>query len=201
MAFISRGFHGRRRPDVDPARVPPGQYVTDDFPVLSAGPTPRPHLADWDFTIDGAVEQPAHWTWDEFHELPTETFTRDIHCVTKWTKLDTTWTGISVDTLLERARPTAGFVTVHATEGYTTNLALEDLTGGKAWVVDTFSGLPLEAEHGGPARLLVPHLYFWKSAKWVRGLTITESDQPGFWETNGYNNHGDPWLEQRYWGD
>jgi DMSO/TMAO reductase YedYZ molybdopterin-dependent catalytic subunit len=201
MPIFSRGFKGRPRPDVDPARVPPGQYVTTDFPVLSAGPTPRPHLADWDFTIDGAVEQTVRWTWDEFHELPTETFTRDIHCVTKWTKLDTTWTGISVDTLLEHAQPTSGFVTVHASEGYTTNLALEDITGGKAWVVDTFSGLPLEAEHGGPARLLVPHLYFWKSAKWVRGLTFTEGDTPGFWETNGYNNHGDPWREQRYWGD
>jgi DMSO/TMAO reductase YedYZ molybdopterin-dependent catalytic subunit len=201
MSFFSRGFHGRRRPDVDPARVPPGQYVTDDFPVLSAGPTPRPHLADWSFTIQGAVDKVVTWTWDEFHELPTETFTLDIHCVTKWTKLDTTWTGVSLDTLLEHAKPSAGFVTAFADGDYTTNLTLEDITGGKAWIVDTFDGLPLEAEHGGPARMLVPHLYFWKSAKWVRGLNLTPTDEPGFWETNGYSNHGDPWLEQRYWGD
>jgi DMSO/TMAO reductase YedYZ molybdopterin-dependent catalytic subunit len=201
MPLFSRGFSGRRRPDVDPARVPPGQYVTNDFPVLSAGPTPRPKLDDWRFTIQGAVETPVSWTWDEFHTLPTETFTRDIHCVTKWTKLDTVWTGVSVDTLLGHAKPSGGFVTIWSDGGYTTNLALEDVTDGKAWVVDTFAGAPLDPEHGGPARLLVPHLYFWKSAKWVRGLTLTPTDEPGFWEQNGYNNHGDPWREQRYWGD
>jgi DMSO/TMAO reductase YedYZ molybdopterin-dependent catalytic subunit len=201
MSLFSRGFHGRPRRDVDPARVPPGQYVTDGFPVLSAGPTPRPKLDDWTFTIQGAVDRSVSWTWEEFHTLPTETFTLDIHCVTKWTKLDTTWTGVSVDTLLERVKPSAGFVTAYAEGGYTTNLALDDITGGKAWVVDTFGGEPLGAEHGGPARLLVPALYFWKSAKWVRGLSLTPTDEPGFWETNGYHNHGDPWREQRYWGD
>jgi DMSO/TMAO reductase YedYZ molybdopterin-dependent catalytic subunit len=201
MSLFSRGFHGRPHKDVDPARVPPGQYVVDDFPVLSAGPTPRPKIADWSFTIEGSVGKSMSWTWDEFHALPSETFTLDIHCVTKWTKLDTTWTGVSVDTLLADVDAQAGFATAFSDGGYTTNLTLDDITGGKAWVVDTFAGAPLDPEHGGPARLLVPHLYFWKSAKWVRGLTLTPTDEPGFWESNGYNNHGDPWLEQRYWGD
>jgi DMSO/TMAO reductase YedYZ molybdopterin-dependent catalytic subunit len=176
MSLFSRGFRGRRRPDVDPARVPPGQYVEDGFPVLSAGPTPRPRLDGWSFSIQGAVGAPVSWTWDEFHTLPTETFAKDIHCVTKWTKLDTTWTGVSVDTLLEGVDLGGDFATVWSEGGYTTNLALTDITGGKAWVVDTFAGKPLEPEHGGPARLLVPDLYFWKSAKWVRGLTVTPTD-------------------------
>jgi DMSO/TMAO reductase YedYZ molybdopterin-dependent catalytic subunit len=201
MSLFSRGFRGRPRPDVDPARVPPGQYVEDGFPVLSAGPTPRPRLETWSLSIQGAVGTPVSWTWDEFHTLPTETFTRDIHCVTKWTKLDTTWTGVSVDTLLEGVDLGGDFVTIWSEGGYTTNLAIADITGGKAWVVDTFAGEPLEPEHGGPARLLVPGLYFWKSAKWVRGLTLTPTDEPGFWEQNGYHNHGDPWREQRYWSD
>jgi DMSO/TMAO reductase YedYZ molybdopterin-dependent catalytic subunit len=200
MPIISRGFHGRRRGG-DPSRVPPGQYLTGDFPVLTFGPTPRPYLVDWDLTIDGEVERPMRWTWDAFHELAQETFTRDIHCVTKWSKLDTTWTGVSLDVLLSLTRPTARYATIWGDGGYTTNLALDDLEGGKAWIVDTFSGQPLEAEHGGPARLLVPHLYFWKSAKWVRRLTVTAENHPGFWETNGYHDRGDPWLEQRYQGD
>ena len=201
MSLFSRGFRGRPRPDVDPARVPPGQYVEDGFPVLSAGPTPRPRLETWSLSIQGAVGTPVSWTWDDFHTLPTETFTRDIHCVTKWTKLDTTWTGVSVDTLLEGVDLGGDFVTIWSEGGYTTNLAIADITGGKAWVVDTFAGEPLEPEHGGPARLLVPHLYLWKSAKWVRGLTVTPTDEPGFWEQNGYHDRGDPWLEQRYQGD
>jgi DMSO/TMAO reductase YedYZ molybdopterin-dependent catalytic subunit len=200
MPIISRGFHGRRH-GADPSRVPPGQYVTEDFPVLTFGPTPYPHLADWDLRIDGDVERPMRWSWDELHELPEETFTRDIHCVTKWSKLDTTWTGISLDVLLSAVRPTARYVTAWGDGGYTTNLALDDLEGGKAWIVDTFAGAPLEAEHGGPARLLVPHLYFWKSAKWVRRLTVTRENRPGFWESNGYHDRGDRWLEQRYQGD
>jgi DMSO/TMAO reductase YedYZ molybdopterin-dependent catalytic subunit len=201
MSLFSRGFHGRPRPNVDPARVPPGQYVEDGFPVLSAGPTPRPKLETWSFTIQGAVGSTVSWTWDEFHRLPTETFTRDIHCVTKWTKLDTHWTGVSLDTLLDGIELGGDYVTIWSDGGYTTNLAIADITGGKAWVVDTYDGSPLEAEHGGPARLLVPDLYFWKSAKWVRGLTVTVADEPGFWEQNGYHNHGDPWREQRYWSD
>jgi DMSO/TMAO reductase YedYZ molybdopterin-dependent catalytic subunit len=201
MPFVSRGFRGRPRPEVDPERVPPGQYVVRDFPVLSAGPTPRPSLRDWSFTIDGAVKAQASWSWDELLALPEESFTVDIHCVTKWTKLETSWTGVSVDTLLGAVETDARFVTAWSDGGYTTNLPLEDLTGGRAWVVHTFAGEPLDPEHGGPARLLVPHLYFWKSAKWVRGLTLTVADEPGFWEAAGYHNRGDPWLEQRYWSD
>jgi DMSO/TMAO reductase YedYZ molybdopterin-dependent catalytic subunit len=201
MSPISRGFRGRRRPDVDAARVPPGQYVVEDFPVLSAGPTPRTALEEWSFTIDGAVEQPASWSWEQFTALPSETVTVDIHCVTKWSKLDTSWKGIAIDTLMSGVTPTGDYVTVWSDGGYTTNLKLEDINDGQAWVAYEFGGEPLEAVHGGPARLLVPHLYFWKSAKWVRGLRFTSEDHPGFWETAGYHNHGDPWLEQRYWND
>jgi len=198
---ISRGFLGRRRPVGDPSRVPPGQYVTDDFPVLSAGPTPHTPLDEWSFTIDGAVQDTVSWPWQEFVALPSETVTVDIHCVTKWTKLDTTWKGVSIDTLLGRIETCADYLTAFSDGGYTTNLALEDVTDGKAWVAYQYGGEALAPEHGGPARLLVPHLYFWKSAKWVRGLTLTADDEPGFWEAYGYHNHGDPWLEQRYQGD
>jgi DMSO/TMAO reductase YedYZ molybdopterin-dependent catalytic subunit len=201
MPPFSRGFRGRRRADVDPSRLPPGQYLETGFPVLSAGPTPRTPLDRWTLTIDGAVDAPATWSWDELQALPSETFTVDIHCVTKWSKLDTSWTGVSVDTLLDGVETDAGFVTAWSDGGYTTNLPLEDLTGGRAWVVHTYDGEPLDPEHGGPARLLVPHLYFWKSAKWLRGLTLTGEDEPGFWEAAGYHNHGDPWREQRYWSD
>jgi DMSO/TMAO reductase YedYZ molybdopterin-dependent catalytic subunit len=201
MPPFSRGFHGRRRPDVDPSRVPPGQYVTEDFPVLSAGPTPRVDKTAWTFAVDGAVDGSKTWTWDELNALPQETFTVDIHCVTKWSKLGTSWTGVSVDTLLEDVSTEAEHVSVWADGGYTTNLPLEDLQDGKAWVVHTYDGEPLEPAHGGPVRLLVPHLYFWKSAKWVRGLTLTVLDEPGFWENAGYHNYGDPWREQRYWSD
>jgi DMSO/TMAO reductase YedYZ molybdopterin-dependent catalytic subunit len=201
MPPFSRGFRGRRRPDVDPARLPPGQYLTPDFPVLSAGPTPRTQLSEWSLSIDGAVDANATWSWDELLALPAETFTVDIHCVTKWSKLDTEWTGVSVDTLLAGLETEAEFVTARCDGGYTTNMPLEDVTGGKAWVVHTYDGEPLDPEHGGPARLLVPHLYFWKSAKWLRGLTLTTADEPGFWESVGYHNYGDPWREQRYWND
>ncbi len=200
MAPITRGFHGRR-PAVDPARIPPGQYFERGFPVLSAGPTPRPNLDTWRFSIDGAVDQGTIWTWEQFRALPSETFTVDIHCVTKWTKLDTTWTGVSVDALLEGIEATGAYVTAWAEGGYTTNLPLADLRGGQAWLAYEYDGRPLEPEHGGPVRLLVPHLYFWKSAKWVRGLTVTVQDEPGFWEAAGYHNYGDPWREQRYWSD
>jgi DMSO/TMAO reductase YedYZ molybdopterin-dependent catalytic subunit len=198
---ISRGFRGRRRTDIDSARVPPGQYVTSDFPVLSAGPTPHTPLDAWTFEIRGAVAEPVSWTWDELLALPSETPTVDIHCVTKWSKLDTTWRGVAIDRLLERVETTAGYVSAFCDGGYTTNLPLEDVTGGRAWVAYEYQGGPLPAEHGGPARLLVPHLYFWKSAKWVRGLELLEHDVPGFWEGYGYHNYGDPWKEQRYAGD
>ena len=200
MPPISRGFRGRRA-DVDPSRLPPGQYLTRDFPVLSAGPTPHTPLDQWSFTIDGAVDQPRRWSWEEFLALPSETFTVDIHCVTRWSKLDTTWTGVSLDTLLDGVETEAEYALAWSDGDYTTDLPLEDLTGGKAWVAHTYDGEPLEPEHGGPARLLVPHLYFWKSAKWVRGIRLTTEDEPGFWESLGYHNYGDPWREQRYWGD
>jgi len=200
VGIVSRGFRGRGRGD-DSERLPPGQYRTDDFPVLSAGPTPRTETADWSFRIDGEVDDAPTWTWDELMALPQETFTVDIHCVTKWTKLDTTWTGVSIDTLLEGVDTEAEHVVAWCDGDYTTNLPLEDVTGGRAWLVHTFEDEPLGREHGGPARLLVPHLYLWKSAKWVRGLSLSIDDRPGFWEQAGYHNYGDPWREQRYWSD
>ncbi|MET9312216.1 sulfite oxidase-like oxidoreductase [Kribbella sp. NPDC003505] len=196
---VSRGFLGRRT--ADSSRVPPGQYVTRDFPVLSAGPTPYTQLETWDFTIRGAVDHPVSWSWAEFQALPRETFTVDIHCVTKWTKLDMTWSGVSLDTFLDAVPTQASYAVAFSDGGYTTNVPVADLRGGKAWVVDEYDGRPLEPEHGGPARLLVPHLYFWKSAKWIRGLDLRPTDQPGFWEMFGYHNYGDPWKEQRYSGD
>jgi DMSO/TMAO reductase YedYZ molybdopterin-dependent catalytic subunit len=200
--FVTRGFRGRRREPDESGRVPPGQYVTGDFPVLSAGPTPHTPLDQWSFAIVSQTgDQLARWTWDEFRALPSETVTVDIHCVTKWSKLDTTWEGVSVDTLLDGLDADAGYVTAFCDGGYTTNLPLEDVTDGKAWVAFGYHGEPLDPEHGGPARLLVPHLYFWKSAKWVRGLSLMDEDAPGFWEELGYHLYGDPWREQRYWGD
>jgi DMSO/TMAO reductase YedYZ molybdopterin-dependent catalytic subunit len=200
MPLISCGFHGRRGGDGPPNRVPPGQYLTDDFPVLSAGPTPRTPLSKWTFSIDGGRE-PKSWTWEEFRALPSDEITTDIHCVTKWSKLDTHWRGVSIDTLLDGVDTSAEHVIQFSDGGYTTNTPLEDLTGGRAWIVYEYEGEPLPSEHGGPARMLLPHLYFWKSAKWIRGMRLQVEDEPGFWETNGYHNYGDPWKEQRYWGD
>ena len=205
--FISRGFKGRAGETARALkeRIPPGQYETKDFPVLSAGPTPRTSLERWDFSIYGEMAEDLKWTWDEFRKLPRETVTVDVHCVTKWSKLDTVWTGVSVDTLLKGlnldAQPAVGYLIAFCDGGYTTNLPLADVRGGKAWVVYEYDGRPLAPEHGGPARLLVPHLYFWKSAKWVRGLRFMEDNEPGFWEVNGYHSYGDPWREQRYDGD
>jgi DMSO/TMAO reductase YedYZ molybdopterin-dependent catalytic subunit len=201
VAVVSRGFLGRRR-QAGAGLVPPGQYVVEDFPVLSAGPTPYTPLEEWDFTItDETGGVAARWTWEELRALPAESITVDIHCVTKWSKLGTRWEGVSVDTLLDGIETSAEFVVAFADYGYTTNLPLEDVRHGQAWVAYRFDGEELEPEHGGPARLLVPHLYFWKSAKWVRGLRLTDEDEPGFWESVGYHNYGDPWREQRYWGD
>jgi DMSO/TMAO reductase YedYZ molybdopterin-dependent catalytic subunit len=197
---ISRGFRGRRSDEGDAERLPPGQYLTYAFQVLSAGPTPRTRLEDWTFTV-AYGEDRRTWTWDEFRALPTEEPTVDIHCVTKWSKFDTTWEGVSVDTLLDGFEHDAAHAVALCDGGYTTNVPLEDLTGGRAWVAFAYDGEPLDPEHGGPARLLVPHLYFWKSAKWIRALRLQDEDEPGFWETNGYHNYGDPWREQRYWGD
>jgi DMSO/TMAO reductase YedYZ molybdopterin-dependent catalytic subunit len=177
--------------------------VEEGFPVLTAGPTPRTSLQTWDLRLVGlGGETVRRWTWEEFQALPHEDITCDIHCVTHWSKLDTHWRGVSVDTLvagLDLGQAT--HVLAFCDGGYTTNLPLHAVLGGKAWIADTYEGAPLPAEHGGPARLLVPALYFWKSAKWIRGLRLLPHDQPGFWEQRGYHNYGDPWKEQRYWDD
>ena len=199
--FFSRAFRGRREKSELSRRLPPGQYLERGFPVLSAGPTPHTPLAKWDFSIVGEVDHPKRWSWEEFRALPCETITKDIHCETKWSKLDTRWEGVSLDTLLAQVEYDARYVLAFSDGGYTTNLPLEEVLFGKAWVVDTYEGKPLSPQHGGPARLLVPHLYFWKSAKWVRGLRLLKQDEPGFWESLGYHNHGDPWKEERYQGD
>jgi DMSO/TMAO reductase YedYZ molybdopterin-dependent catalytic subunit len=199
---VTRGFTGRRRAR-DP-RLPPGQYdVGTDWPVLNAESTPHFGTERWSFLVDGLVAEPVSWTWDEIRALPGSSYSGDIHCVTSWSKFGMRFDGVSVDTLLEAVAldPAAAYVMATSHTGYTTNLPLADVTGGKAWVVWDVDGSPLSDEHGGPARLLVPHLYFWKSAKWVSGLRIMAADEPGFWERNGYHDRGDPWLEQRYQGD
>ena len=197
-----RSFLGRRRSEPND-RVPPGQYLTDGFPVLSAGPTPRTARERWSFALTHGDATLATWNWDEFLALPHTEVTVDIHCVTKWSKLDTAWEGISFDTILDAANiePPTAYVMAFCDGGYTTNVPVADLRAGKATVAFRYGDADLALEHGGPARLLVPHLYFWKSAKWVRGLRFMESDEPGFWEMYGYHNYGDPWREQRYWGD
>ena len=199
MSIINAGFGGRRRSSRED--LPPGQYLTHDFPVLSAGPTPRIPLDRWRFTITTESGGKHQWTWDEFMKLPSEDVTTDIHCVTKWSKLGTSWHGVSLDTILEDVETAADFTMVHGYGGYTTNVPMEDLLNGQAWIAYKYDGEDLTPEHGGPARMLIPHLYFWKSAKWVSGIELMTEDQPGFWEEAGYNNYGDPWREQRYQGD
>jgi DMSO/TMAO reductase YedYZ molybdopterin-dependent catalytic subunit len=181
--------------------LPPGQHLTEGFPVLTAGPTQQISTEDWVFTITPETGKPQCWNWEELMALPSEHITVDIHCVTRWTKLGTKWRGVAIDTFFKDIDTNYEFATVHSYGGYTTNLPLQDLVGGKAWVVYEYAGGPLHVEHGGPARLLVPHLYFWKSAKWVNGITMRRFDQPGFWEGFGYHNHGDPWREERHAGD
>lgn len=197
--IVSRGFQGRPRPEGD--RLPPGQYETDGFPVLSAGPTPRVPLDAWTFTITTETGVQHAWTWPEFQALPQDEPTVDRHCVTTWSKFDTRWQGVSLDTLLADVVTSARFAMARCYGGYTTNVPLDDLRNGKAWVAHRYDGKPLHPEHGGPARLLVPHLYLWKSAKWVTGLDLMPDDRPGFWERAGYHDRGDPWREQRYQGD
>jgi DMSO/TMAO reductase YedYZ molybdopterin-dependent catalytic subunit len=200
--FVSREFSGRRStPEELHGRLPPGQYAERGFPVLTAGPTPKIEPNEWGFRIDGMVGRQREWTWDEFGRLPFETVPCDIHCVTKWSKLGTSFGGVSIDVLLDGVEPQGAYAMAHSFGGYTTNLSLADLTGGQAWVVTEHDGEPLAREHGGPARLLVPHLYFWKSAKWLAGLRVMDHNEPGFWEQNGYHNRGDPWKEERYWTD
>jgi DMSO/TMAO reductase YedYZ molybdopterin-dependent catalytic subunit len=199
MSIVNKGFGGRR---VEWARqLPPGQHLTADFPVLQAGPTPRIDLDDWRFTIRDERGVEHVWTWAQLKLLPSERLTVDIHCVTSWSKLDAKWEGVSLDTLFESVDTAAEFALVGSYGGYTTNFPVADLLGGKAWIVYGYQGEPLPAVHGGPARLLVPHLYFWKSAKWVRSIELRDSDILGFWENLGYHRYGDPWREQRYAGD
>jgi DMSO/TMAO reductase YedYZ molybdopterin-dependent catalytic subunit len=198
VAIFTPGFHGRRSTDV---QLPPGQYLTEDFPVLSAGPTPRIPLDRWEFVITTETGEKHSWSWDELWALPQQTPTVDIHCVTRWSKLKTSWQGVSLDTVMADVDTAADFAMVHSYGGYTTNVPLEDLRDGQAWIVNQFEGEDLPSEHGGPARMIVPHLYFWKSAKWVRGMQLLLEDAPGFWEAAGYHDYGDPWREQRYQGD
>jgi len=199
MAGFTRGFTGRpraERPD-----LPPGQYLTEDFPVLSAGPTPRVSTDEWELVVVSETGERHTWDWGQLMSLPQEDVTVDLHCVTRWSKLGTAWRGVSLDTLLADVETAADFAVAHSYGGYTTNMPLDDLLDGQAWIVHTYDGAPLAPVHGGPARLLVPHLYLWKSAKWVRAISLSHVDEPGFWETAGYHNEGDPWREQRYWDD
>ncbi|SFD00620.1 Oxidoreductase molybdopterin binding domain-containing protein [Nocardioides terrae] len=196
---VSRGFLGHHDPRA--VDLPPGQHLTRGFPVLTAGPTQTVATEDWSFTITPESGAPTRWTWDEMMALPSEDVTVDIHCVTRWTKLGTKWRGVPLDAFFEDVETYYEYAMVHSYGGYTTNLPLEDLLDGKAWVAYEHDGDPLHVEHGGPARLLVPHLYFWKSAKWVNGITMQRFDEPGFWEGFGYHNYGDPWREERHAGD
>jgi DMSO/TMAO reductase YedYZ molybdopterin-dependent catalytic subunit len=188
---------------IDPGRVPPGQYVTERFPVLHAGPTPDVDLESWDFRVEGLVADEACFTLDEIKRMERSAGTYDIHCVTKWSKLDTTWEGVSVQALMQRLTvlPEATHVMVLAEHGFTANLPLADFLRSDNLFAWRFEGEDLTREHGWPLRLVVPHLYFWKSVKWVRGLRFLDHDEPGFWERNGYHMYGDPFREQRYWGD
>ena len=199
----TRGFAGRRPSDDVARRLPPGQHLELDFPVLSLGPTPQVDPATWTFTINNGPRPLARWSWEEFGKLPHTSFKADIHCVTKWSKLDTRWEGVTIDDLFAAANivPPTPYLLAQSYDGYDTNLPVKDLIGGQAMIATRFAGEPLAAEHGGPARLLVPHLYFWKSAKWVKGLRFTERDEAGFWELRGYHMYGDPWKEQRYTND
>jgi len=202
--MATRGFFGRQRAPAGMAeRLPPGQYFEEGFPVLTAGPTPHVATDEWSFAIEGLVAEPRTWSWDEVHSLAGSSFEGDIHCVTRWSKLGTSFAGVSVDTLLDSVGvdEAATHVVAFCYGGYTTNLPLPDVRGGQAWIAWEHEGHPLAAEHGGPARLLVPHLYFWKSAKWIKGLRLLDHDEPGFWENYGYHDYGDPWKEQRFQGD
>jgi DMSO/TMAO reductase YedYZ molybdopterin-dependent catalytic subunit len=199
---INNKFFGRRRPE-PPRPIPPGQYLEDGFPVLSAGPTPRVDTATWEFSIEIEGERVGRWSWDSLNALPQTDVHTDIHCVTKWSKLDTDWRGVSIDTLLNDAgiSTPSGFVMAYCDGGYTTNMPVADVIDGKALLAHSYNGEPLAPEHGGPVRLFIPHLYLWKSAKWIRSLNFMAQDAPGFWERNGYHMYGDPWREQRYTGD
>ena len=198
--MFDRLFGDRAADPATAARIPPGQYKTEKFPVLHYGSVPRVDLATWDFKIWGEVDSPFTLTWEQFKDLPRKTVQTDIHCVTRWSKLDTTWEGVAIQTILELAqvRPEAKFVVGHAEQGYTANLPLDILDDDDVLLADTFEGEPLEPDHGYPLRLIVPKRYFWKGQKWIRGLELTTADRLGFWERYGYNNDADPWQEQRF---
>jgi DMSO/TMAO reductase YedYZ molybdopterin-dependent catalytic subunit len=197
MGIFSPGFTGRPREGKE--HLPPGQYLERGFPVLSAGPTPGVDKRDWKLTLVTETGDRRSWDWQGMLDLgPEEVTNTDIHCVTAWSKLGTTWRGVPLDRFLDGVETEAQFVMAGSYGGYTTNLPLQEILG-RAWVAFEFDGKDLHPEHGGPARLLVPHLYFWKSAKWVNSLRLMVDDEPGFWEQNGYNMHGDPWREERYW--
>ena len=198
--MFERLFGGRETDAATAERIPPGQYRTEKFPVLHYGSVPRTDLAEWDFRVFGEVDNPFTLTWSQLQELPRKKVHTDIHCVTRWTKLDTTWEGVPIQEILGLAgvRPTATHVLAHSEQGYTANLPLSVLDDDDVLLADTFDGKPLEAEHGYPLRLLVPKRYFWKSAKWIRGLEFLDHDILGFWERYGYNNDADPWKEERF---
>lgn len=201
--MATRGFFGKRPAADQAGRVPPGQHLVPDFPVLSAGPTPRVMPSNWSFTLKVGPKAIKSWNWAEFNALPRTRYTRDIHCVTTWSKLDTHWEGVLVDDVLAAAQlePPTDFLLAHSFDGYSTNVPVADVIGGKAMIATHFDDQPLDPDHGGPARLVVPHLYFWKSAKWINGLQFTTRDEAGFWELRGYHMYGDPWREQRFTND
>ena len=196
-----RGKRQAQKLGIDPARVPPGQYLTERFPVLTVGANPAFDLSEWYLDIFGEVDNALTLSWDELQALPQREVTTDIHCVTRWSKLDTTWVGVAVSELLGRAgvNPQGKFVMAYSDGGYTTNLPLEVVLDDDVLVAHTYDGKPLEPDHGAPLRLLVPKRYFWKSAKFLRRLEILTEDRQGFWELNGYHNDADPWQEQRHW--
>jgi DMSO/TMAO reductase YedYZ molybdopterin-dependent catalytic subunit len=198
--MLDRLLKGREQDAAIAARIPPGQYQTTKFPVLHYGSVPRTDLATWDFRVWGEVDSPFTLTWDQFKALPRKTVETDIHCVTRWTRLDTVWEGVPIQAILETAqlKRRATFVLAHCEQGYTANVPLAVLDDQDVILADTFDGQPLEPEHGYPLRLLIPKRYFWKSAKWIRGLEFLTHDQLGFWERYGYNNDADPWKEERY---
>jgi DMSO/TMAO reductase YedYZ molybdopterin-dependent catalytic subunit len=203
VSFFDRNRKALAEKGLDPARLPPGQYLTERFPVLHVGDVPTYAPGQWNLTVHGLVDHPFTLGLDELRAMPAVTSTFDIHCVTKWSKFDTTWTGVRVRDLFERAgvQRRATHVIEHAEFGYTTNVPLADITTPEAMVAYAFGGEDIEPIHGGPVRIVIPHLYFWKSAKWVRELELRDSDRPGFWERNGYHAYGDPFREQRHWGD
>ena len=204
MGFFERNRSELAERGIDPSRLPPGQYHTDRFPVLHVGEVPDyPDLSTWTLRVWGLVEREVTLSWADLQAMPSTTITTDIHCVTKWSKFDTTWEGVRIRDVLALAgvRPEATHVLTHAEHGYTSNLPLADLLADDALLAYRFDGEALEPVHGYPVRSLVPKLYLWKSVKWIRGFELLDHDQRGFWENNGYHDYGDPWREQRHWGD